>query len=326
MEEHERIKELLDALFVGDVPMGTEWMKVRAHLCACPTCAGYFDELATLDRTLLGQHDAGEGEELFERRFGAAVMAERIDGLVHPGAGLTWWARALAWLGQLERESWAGVGALAAVAVIVGTWAWWPSLVPEPPAETLQARSAAAAPGVHRFEAFCVRRTADGPRFAAADSGVLRCDLGDELKFAVLNASAQRGAPLPWLALAARSDAGQVIVYQPIDAPAGKASMPIPSTERMTPFGETLRLSVKHQPGRYRIFGVFSAVPLDAETLEVTLASKPHAADATLNLDGLVAHDAHGRPVTLGQGTDGAWVLATQVIELTDAQSHGGTR
>jgi len=321
MEGHDKVRQRLDAWFVGEVEQGRELLAVREHLSRCQMCARYFDELAVLDRALYGQEEAADLPDLFERRFGEAVLTTVVARQADPAMGpRAWWAAAQAWLQAVEWSSWAGASALLATIALVATWAWWPSVGAVDDGGAMQARSAVTAEaGLHRFEAFCARRSATKVQFVAADEGgVLRCRPGDALKFALLNAPTARAEALPYVSFVGRAEAGEPVVLLPADAAGpGSASMAAPATERLTPFGETLRLEAIRPSGSLGIVAVFSAVPLDAAALKARVASNPAADGATLDLDGLSARGPEGEVVVLGRAGAGRWVATRpQRVEI----------
>lgn len=237
MTGHDKYERLIDEIIVGDVPPA-EWEELRAHLRGCSDCRARYDRVALAERMLSGGPAAlyQPSQASFER-IGAAVL----DGAAAKESA---WQRLVQWLAPTQR--WA-VGVAAAAALV---------LVPvllrtsKPAADGFQARGGAPHERSAGLRAFCL----------GAEGVTPRCTRDSQLKLTVSNAG----------------KFGRVFLVGLDDdwAPKWYAPRP-PEIQSVTapdgvdvPVGPTVRLGVNHDPGKVRIYAVFSDAPVTSQEIE----------------------------------------------------------
>ena len=144
-------------------------------------------------------------------------------------------------------------------------------------ADEFNPRSAATASDSANFarpdlELFCVRRADGDVEFEGTTDvamGALECPMGAELKLAYRNPSKR----LQYAAFFGIAADGSAYWYGP--TPATPRPVEVRSTEKLVPFGETIRLNVNHSPGRVRVHAIFSTQPIGFDQLRQRLSTRP---------------------------------------------------
>jgi hypothetical protein len=237
---HEKYRRMIDEVLAGELT-APAWQELRVHLVGCAPCRERYDRVALAERMLHGGPEAlhRPSPASFER-IGAAVLAEAT---ARPPA----WQRLLQWLAPPRR--WAAVATAAALLLLLPL-----VLRPRPRAtDEFQARGGAAAGGGERsagLRAFCL----DG-------AGVTpRCARAAQLRLTVSN-----GGRFQRVFLVGLDDALELKWYAP--RPPEAASVPAPAGVDV-PLGAAVRLGVNHDPGKVRIYALFSDAPLTAAEVE----------------------------------------------------------
>ncbi|MDB4970991.1 MAG: hypothetical protein JWN44_6680 [Myxococcales bacterium] len=235
---HERYIKLIDEMIVGDVAPG-DWQELRAHLGGCTSCRARYDRVALAERMLHGGPAAlaKPSPSSFDR-IGAAIL----DGAAAPTPA---WQRALHWLAPKQR--WAvGVAAVAAAAVLIPFLARSPSR----PGGEFQVRGAGSGERTAGLRAFCIGDNGVTPKCARATQ--LRLTLSNSGKF-------QRvfvvGFDDDW---SPKWYAPRPPELQSVAAPDGVD----------VPVGPAVKLGVNHEPGKVRIYALFSDAPVSAPEIE----------------------------------------------------------
>ena len=323
---HEEVKQELDALFVGDALASP--LEVRGHLGDCARCRGYFEELAAIERAL---GDGASDEVAFEHRYTEAIMSAALrDRRPTREAGLV--AAITRALGALSPRALAP--AAVALALVAGASV---ALVrgldegPGAPEEAFTPRIGVAAPvggamppraGVHRVEIFCVQRGEGGIQIKEAEADALECGLGDEVKFAFINAPIRGEQALPWLTLVGLDEEGEVRWYHPVEPGAGGiASMKVGPSSRIKLLGETIRLEVNHKTGLVVLHAIFSATPMRRDAV----ASRLKPGQSAPGFDGLPLRDERGHSVVMGARGSGEYVVSSHLLKIV-AQAGEGPR
>ncbi len=319
--KHEEVIKSLEALFVGDALVRP--LEVREHLRQCARCRAAFDELCEVERALSQSDDPAQ--DGFESQYSLAVIqaASRAAATASPAAALggrRWASEGLSSALEALRGRWLAPAALAAALCAAALVALDPvgwradGVAPE---EAFAPRIGAVAEpgglsraGVHRAEAFCVKREAAGPRMVGAAGGVLECGLRDELKFGCINAALRGEQPLPHLTLVGVDGRGELRWYRPLEVEAGLASVEVGPSERMRPLGQTIRLEVNHAPGAVTLYGVFSALPLPEAAVIEALGDGPP------RFDRVVLRSSQGRAIKLGSPGLGEYVVSTSTLKI----------
>lgn len=246
-----RIELVLTSRFDAD-----EWSAVRAHLRACAECRATYDEAADAVAVLEGRPGglasparAHLREAILDATAGPAPRAE-----VRRGPWRRWWL--------------IGSGAAAAAAVLLVFNLRSPEPLDSPPPRPAFTARGADAGDSGGFRLFCIDVSGDEPRVRASTSGggtPVRCRLDDRLQFTyTLEATTH------YLSLFAIAADGEVIWYWPREEPRPLA----PGTDR--PLPGSFELSVAHRAGRYTVYGVPSAAPLEREEALRAMRSESH--------------------------------------------------
>lgn len=235
---HERYIKIIDEMIVGELEPAT-WNELRAHLAGCVACRARYDRVALAERMLYGGPAAlASPSPAALARIGAAV----VDGAAAPKPA---WQRALAWMAPTQR--WAtGVAAVAAAAVLI------PFLArsPRPPADGFQSRGAPAHERTAGLRAFCI-----------GDEGVTpRCARTTQLRLTVSNPGRF----------------GRVFVVGFDDEFNPKWYAPRPPEQQSVAapdgvdqqIGPAVKLGINHEPGRVRIYALFSDAPVTTQEVE----------------------------------------------------------
>ncbi|QDG51816.1 hypothetical protein FIV42_14015 [Persicimonas caeni] len=340
---HEAVSQALETLFVEEnhdkafqkVPA---W-QVHRHLADCEVCRRHYDGMALADRLLadrLLSNEADQPEEAprggFETGFAEASFMGALDQMLDEERSAS---------EQTDSASSADVvdlGAersrrmqvlrqlsLAAAVLLVAGASWYAfnqnqsqnnnAVVTNN--DEFQPRSAATTDRTGPFdtpaiEIFCAERTADGMQFTGtkdAPFGLLSCPKNAELKLAYDNASPE----LSHAAFFGVSQKGRIYWYGP--TPADMGAVEVGATDELTPFGESIRLGVNHEPGKVRVIGLFAAEPLDFPSLERVVD--------TIGAEALFEDSAHNKLDELGvRGT-----MTSSTFEVIDGEaSDGGKR
>jgi len=138
---------------------------------------------------------------------------------------------------------------------------------PEIPAHLFAPRGGEA-PYLDHLFLFCFTAGAQGGSVARIDRPAELQDLGScpldgELQFALTKLSDDKR----YLYVAGLDEAGRRLWYYPEPGQGGSSALPSRAVKQV--FGDSILLQVNHQPGRIRIFALFSAQPVtDAEVEE----------------------------------------------------------
>lgn len=233
---HERFSRIIDELIVGELAPA-EWHELRDHLRGCSACRARYDRVALAERMLGGGPAAlGRPSQASLDRIGAAVL----DGAAPPARG---WQRLVQWFAPTPR--WAAGLAVAAALVLI------PFALRAPTSDPgFQARGGAPQERTAGLRAFCLD-----------DGGVTpRCTRQDQLRLTVSNAGRfQRvflvGLDDEW---APKWYAPRPPEIQSVAAPEGVD----------VPVGPAVRLGVNHDPGKVRVYALFSDVPVTMPEVE----------------------------------------------------------
>jgi hypothetical protein len=243
---HERYQKLIDEMIVGDVAPA-QWQELRTHLGGCTSCRARYDRVALAERMLHGGPEALARPSVASfDRIGAAVL----DG-VAPAAPA--WQRALQWFAPTQR--WAvGLAAAAAVAVLVPFWLRSPNA-------GFQSRGAATHERTAGLRAFCI-----------GDEGVTpRCARSTQLRLTVSN-----GGKFQRVFLVGLDDEWATKWYAPRPPEQQSVTAPGGVDQQVAP---PVRLGVNHDPGKVRIYALFSDAPVTAQEVE-SAAERLHQANS----------------------------------------------
>ena len=235
---HERYIKLIDEMVVGDVATA-DWNELHRHLAGCPSCRARYDRVALAERMLHG------GPKALDTPSSSTL--KRLEGAVL-GAAVTpapAWQRALGWFAPPQR--WAvGVAAAAAVVVLLPFLARSPT----PPAGGFQARGGPTNERTAGLRAFCI-----------GDEGVTpRCARTTQLRLTVSNAGKfQRVFVIGF------DDDFNPKWYAP--RPPEQQSVAAPEGVDQQ-IGTAVRLGVNHDPGKVRIYAIFSDAPVTTQEVQ----------------------------------------------------------
>lgn len=292
---HEAAQAALEALFVQqDDARAFEEVSAREiqrHIAACETCRRQYDGMALADRLLAVGGEADDPTDLptagFEKSFAEASFMGALDDLLdeergeasertnNAGGGAAVFDFPPPQSSQSDPTALrAYFGAAAAVLLVAGgAWFSWQQVqsgpTPSPIDAEFQARSAATVPAEGAFaeptlELLCAENSGEGVEFTSTEDapfGLLSCPQDAQLKLAYHN----RAPELRYAAFFGVDDAGTMYWYGP--TPTAIEPVAIEKTARLSGVGESIRLSVNHQPGRVRVYGIFAAEPVDFPTL-----------------------------------------------------------
>jgi hypothetical protein len=235
--QQERYERMIDEVIAGELS-ASAWQELRAHLVECATCRGRYDRVAMAERLLHGGPAAlaRPSPASFER-IGAAVIAGAV---VRPPA----WQRLLQWLAPPQR--WATMAAAAALLLAL-PWL----LRTRVPSDEFQSRGGgAAAERAAGLRAFCLDEAGVTPR----------CSRASQLHMTVSN-----GGHFERVFVVGLDDGLELKWYAP--RPPQSASVTAPAGVDV-PLGAAVRLGVNHDPGKVRIYALFSDAPLTANEVE----------------------------------------------------------
>jgi hypothetical protein len=272
MDGHETYRQMIDGLVTGELTPEA-WQKLRAHLRDCEGCRGRYDRVALAERMLHGgPASLGQPSPAAFERIGAAVVAEAAAA-GRPSA----WQRLLQWLAAPRHWAPLATGATAAVLLLALPW-----LLAPRPVEEFRARGGGAAAGERPagLRAFCL----DG-------SGVTpRCSQAAQLRLTVSN-----GGHYQRVFVVGLDETGELKWYAP--RPPETTSVPAPAGVDV-PLGAAVRLGVNHDPGKVRIYALFSDNPLSAEEIEAA-AERVRGARVQPETLPLVRKDVAQKSVTI---------------------------
>jgi hypothetical protein len=238
---------------------------LRAHLAACAGCRTAYDSssdaVAALERNPGGLPEAvtqGLAVDLFAQLEAEGALAPSADR--PPAPVLAFPARRRLFAGL------AAAGLLAAGLVITLAR---PATAPAEARPEFAPRGGAGADV--GFSLFCIGVDGAAARIestAIAGTGhAARCRLNDRIQFTYsLQSSTDRPTPTS-LALFAQGPQGQIAWYWP----RADGALALEAGARQAPLPGSFDLSVRHAPGRWRVFGVFGARPLSRASLEAHL-------------------------------------------------------
>jgi hypothetical protein len=241
---HDRQRDLVERWIAGTAS-AREWREARAHLQACVACRAHYDRLVLAERMLHG------GPAALERPSPAAF--ERIGAAVLDGAAQepSAWRRAAGWLAP--RSRWAvAIATVAAAVVLVPRVVRSPSSAPSS-GSGFQARGSASAARAAGLRAFCLDDRGVTPRCARAS--VLRLTVSNSGRF-------------PYVFLVGVDDQWALKWYAP--RPPAEVSIRAPDGVDV-PVGPAVRLGVNHDPGKVRIYALFSDAPLPSSEIEAAV-------------------------------------------------------
>lgn len=291
---HEAASQALEAFFVDEdhdkAFDGVPAWQVHRHLAGCEVCRRQYDGMALADRLLAS--GAGEADEAihaprggFETGFAEASFMGALDQMLdeersEKGADTPGSAEVVDLGAERSRRMQVirQLSLVAAVLLVAGA-SWYAFDQSQNPNKNdnavvtnyeFQPRSAAATDQIGPFEQpsielFCAERTPDGVQFTGtkdAPFGLLSCPQDAELKLAYDNPSTK----LRHAAFFGVSQKGSIYWYGP--TPADMDAVEVVMTDALAPFGESIRLSVNHEPGKVRVIGLFAAEPVDFPALE----------------------------------------------------------
>jgi hypothetical protein len=234
---HERYIRLIDEMIVGDVP-APEWNELHRHLVGCSSCRARYDRASLAERMLHGGPKALDTP--------SASTLKRLEGAVlgasTPRAPA--WQRAVQWLTPTQRWA-AGVAVAAAVVVLI------PFLVRSPaPHAEFQAR------GTQTHE-----RTAGLRAFCIGDEGVTaRCLRSTQLRLTVSNAG-----KFQKVFVVGFDDDYNPKWYAPRPPEGVSVNAPDGVDQQI---GAAVKLGVNHDPGKVRIYALFSDAPVSTQEVE----------------------------------------------------------
>lgn len=233
---HEKYSRMIDDVIVGEVAPA-EWRELRDHLRGCAECRARYDRVALAERMLSGGPAAlGQPSQSSFDRIGAAVL----DGATVPPSG---WQRLVQWFAPTPRWA-AGLAAAAALLLI-------PFALRAPrPDGGFQARGGVAHERTAGLRAFCLDEGGVTPH----------CARQNQLRLTVSNAGRFQRVFLVGL-----DDDWAPKWYAP--RPPEIESVPAPDGIDV-PVGPAVRLGVNHDPGKVRIYALFSDAPVTTPEVE----------------------------------------------------------
>lgn len=238
--QHWRVNRALSAMFCSTMsePLSPAMME---HLRRCPACQKRYRELSWAERAL--------AEEV-----GADVALAPIE------VEATWnqLAHALAPASSIQpQRGWRRAGLAAAVGVLVATVWHGATDTPSNPAFAPRGH------GAPTFRLYCLEGTTHQPRTAhRGPDGAADCNLDSVLGFGYTNPD---GA-YRFLSVFATDASGAYYWYAP--NPAQPESLAIPPSDGVQALPRTVRLSVNHDVGTFRVMAVFTVDPLPFDALQ----------------------------------------------------------
>jgi hypothetical protein len=246
--------------------------RLRRHLRRCPRCRADYDQAAELLRAA-----AGGGPT---RREGLALWrAVEVNAFEPPAAETREPSRAP------HRRGWGLLLPALAAVLVAGLVAVGLVRQATPPSRApagVQYRGGTAPAGaLLDLEVFAIRRGAEGPTARRlADGDTLSTDEWIQLRY-------RNDDPrLAYLYVFGLDRNGTVLDYFP--RPSEQRSRAIGSGTRARGVGPSLRLGVRHRSGPLRVYGLFSARPLERQRVHAAVlrARQSSTFPARLELDG----------------------------------------
>jgi hypothetical protein len=235
---HDRYIRLIDDMLVRDVEPG-EWNELHRHMAGCLTCRARYDRVSLAERMLHGGPSA--------LATPSSSTLKRLEGAVLGAAAapLPAWQRALQWMAPTQR--WAvGVAAAAAVVVLIPFLARSPA-----PHDEFQTRGTTTS---HE-------RTAGLRAFCIGDDGVTpRCARTTQLRLTVSNAG-----KFQHIFVVGFDDDFNPKWYAP--RPPEQQSVTAPDGVDQQ-IGTAVKLGVNHDPGKVRIYALFSDAPVTTQEVQ----------------------------------------------------------
>jgi hypothetical protein len=235
---HDRYIEIIDEMILGEVPTA-EWNDLQRHLVGCASCRARYDRVSLAERMLHGGPGAMQTP--------SSSTLKRLEGAVLGAAAapVPAWQRALQWFAPTQR--WAvGVAAAAAVVVLV------PLLLRSPahPSGEFQTRGTSTHERTAGLRAFCIGNEGVTPR----------CERTTQLRLTVSNAGKFKN-----VFVVGFDDEFNTKWYAP--RPPEQLSVTAPDGVDQQ-IGPAVKLGVNHDPGKVRIYALFSDAPVSAPEIE----------------------------------------------------------
>jgi hypothetical protein len=230
---------LIDEMIVGEVATG-EWKDLHRHLAGCMPCRARYDRVSLAERMLHGGPQAliTPSSSTLKRLEGAVLGATAAS----PPA----WQRALQWFAPTQRWA-AGVAVAAAVVVLIPLLARSPKPQPD---GGFQTRGAATHERTAGVRAFCI-----------GDEGVTpRCARTTQLRLTVSN-----GGKFGRVFVVGFDDDFNPKWYAPRPPEGQSVTAPDGVDQQI---GAAVKLGVNHDPGKVRIYALFSDAPVSAQEVE----------------------------------------------------------
>ncbi|MFU8806575.1 MAG: hypothetical protein ACNA8W_22385 [Bradymonadaceae bacterium] len=257
------VQQKLEAYFLaaGEAP---EDLIEDSHIATCEICQETFDRLAIVSREIENRSISS-----FELAMAEAAIFDELDGIEEANEKRIRAARGPKWMPYLVA---------AAVAGLLSTATLFIAQQRIQEIDDFQARSAThVVPDPHdrpQLELFCADRERDTGELTFRGSsdapfGALSCPLEAELKLAYTNPDPRHR----YAAFFGISPAGDLYWYGP--SPADGAPMTITTTSDIEPIGESIRLTVNHEPGLLRVHAIFSPTPLDFDAVSRIVKTIP---------------------------------------------------
>ncbi len=235
---HDRYIKLIDEMLLGELPTD-EWNELHRHLAGCTACRARYDRVSLAERMLHGGPKAMDTP--------SSSTLKRLEGAVlgATAAPAPAWQRALAWLAPTQR--WAvGVAAAAAVVVLI------PFLLRATAHHDgeFQTRGATTHERTAGLRAFCI----------GAEGVTPRCERSTQLRLTVSNAG-----KFQKVYVVGFDDAFNPKWYAP--RPPEEQSVAAPDGVDQQ-IGAAIKLGVNHDPGKVRIYALFSDAPVTTQEVE----------------------------------------------------------
>jgi hypothetical protein len=233
---HDRYIKIIDEMLVGDMEPAM-WDELHAHLAGCTSCRARYDRVAMAERMLHG------GPRAIDTPSSSTL--KRLEAVVLSSATpASAWQRALRWFAPTQR--WAvGVAAVAAAVVLIPFLARSPKSAGE-----FQVRGPATQERTAGLRAFCI-----------GDEGVTpRCARTTQLRLTVSNAG-----KFARVFVIGFDDEFNPKWYAP--RPPEQQSVAAPDGVDQQ-IGPAVKLGVNHDPGKVRIYALFSDAPVSAQEIE----------------------------------------------------------
>ena len=234
---HDRYIRLIDEMIVGEVPTA-EWNELHRHLVGCTSCRARYDRVSLAERMLHG------GPKALDTPSSSTL--KRLEGAVlgASAAREPAWQRAWQWLAPPQRWG-AGLAVAAAMVVLIPFLARSPA-----PHDEFQARGAQTHERTAGLRAFCI-----------GDEGVTaRCLRTNQLRLTLSNAG-----KFQKVFVVGFDDDYNPKWYAPRPPDGVSVSAPDGVDQQI---GAAVKLGVNHDPGKVRIYALFSDAPVSTQEVE----------------------------------------------------------